>query len=150
MVTAKNRLRSGLWRLGLAVLAVAAPAASFAAGVPLTIDQQGRFLKIDGTPETGNLMVTFALYDAATGGTALWSETRTLMLDSAGFYATQLGSATAFPAGTWNGRMLFLGITIQGEGEMTPRQPIVSVPYALRAGEAADAVGDIHPTSITV
>src|SRR5579871_2396092 len=125
-------------------------AARAANPVPPTIDQQGRFLKMDGTPETGTLMVTFALYDAATAGSMLWSETQSLALDVAGFYATALGAQTPFPAGTWDGRTLFLGITVEGEAEMTPRQPVVSVPYALRAGVAVDAVGDIHPTSITV
>src|SRR5207249_2542299 len=30
------------------------------------------------------------------------------------------------------------------------RQPVVSVPYALKAGAADDVTGDIHPKSITV
>jgi len=121
-----------------------------AASVPATIDQQGRFLKMDGTPETGALTVSFALYDAATGGSALWSENDQLALDAAGFYAIQLGAQTAFPKGLWDGRVLFLGITVMGESEMAPRQPVVSVPYALHAGVADDATGDIHPNSITV
>ena len=135
---------------GLALVLVGVAGTAFAAGVPPTIDQQGRFLKIDGTPETGNLTVAFALYDAASGGTALWTESQPLVLDAQGFYVVGLGSATPFPPTLFDGRTLFLGVTITGEMEMTPRQPIMSVPYALRAGEAADVTGDIHPKSITV
>ncbi len=127
-------------------LLVAIPAL---AAVPPTIDQQGRLLKLDGTPETGSIGATFALYDVATGGTALWTEKHTLKLDASGFYAATLGSVTAF-GGVWDGRSLFLGLTLDGESEMAPRQGVMSVPYALKAGVTDDAVGDIHPTSITV
>src|SRR5579871_1794383 len=125
-------------------------AATARASVPATIDQQGRFFKMDGTPETGVLNVTFALYGAATGGNPMWTESQPLQLDAAGFYAAQLGSQTPFPKGLWSGSVLFLGITVEGEAEMTPRQPIVSVPYAIKAGTADDVTGDIHPSSITV
>src|SRR5207244_397437 len=70
--------------------------------------------------------------------------------DGSGFYAAQLSAGTPFPPSLWDGNPRFLGITVEGEMEMTPRQPVVSVPYALRAAVAVDAVGDIHPTSITV
>jgi len=133
--------------IAFALLAVAAGAG---AAVPGSIDQQGRFLKMDGTPETGSLTVTFALYKTATGGSPVWSETDSLSLDAAGFYAIQLGAQTQFPAGLWDGTSYFLGVTIMGESEMSPRQPLVSVPYAIKAGTADDATGDIHPTSVTV
>src|SRR5687767_9910901 len=90
---------------------LASPA--WALGVPTRIDQQGRFLKPDGTPETGGITVSFALYDASTGGSPLWSETLALTLDGSGFYATPLGGSTPFPPALWDGRSLFLGLTIQ-------------------------------------
>lgn len=141
-----KKLFTGILFLGLAL--GAAPA--LAAGVPSTIDQQGRFLKMDGTPESGALTVIFSLYNMAQGGTAAWSETQQLTLDSGGFYSAQLGSSTPFAPTLFDGTVLYLGVKIMGEDEMTPRQAIVSVPYSLRAGTAVDAVGDIHPTSITV
>ncbi len=140
-------MRSLAMKVAALVLAAALPAA---ADVPQTIDQQGRFLKMDGSPETGSLTVTFALYTASTGGSPVWSETQTLQLDAGGFYAAQLGAASPFPKGLWDGTSFFLGITVMGESEMSPREPVTSVPYALKAGVADDAVGDIHPKSITV
>lgn len=118
--------------------------ASPTGAVPRTIDQQGRILKSDGTPETGSLNVMFALYS---GDVQVWVETQLLSLDKAGFYSTALGSVTAFPDALFRGGALSLGIAIGNEAEMTPRLPMLSVPYAL---VAEDVVGDIHPTSITV
>ncbi len=103
------------------------------AGVPQTLDQQGRIIKTDGTPQSGDQGATFSIYDSATSGVALWTERHTLNLDSAGFYVVTLGAQVPF-AGLWDGRTLFLGITLDGETELTPREPLLSVPYAIRAG----------------
>jgi len=137
-------------RRTLFALLLAASSGARADTVPQFLDQQGRFLKMDGTPETGVLMVTYAVYSSPTGGQPMWSEMQPVQLDGAGFYAIGLGRSTALPANLFDGRELFLGVTIEGESEMTPRQSLVSVPYSLRAATAVDAVGDIHPTSITV
>jgi hypothetical protein len=143
-------VRRESWWSVIAVVGFMLSASAGAATVPASIDQQGRFFKSDGTPETGTLKVTFRIYEAATGGSALWSENQSITLDGSGFYSVSLGTTTAFPSTLWDGRVLFLGITIEGEDEMTPRQPVYSVPYALRAGQAVDVVGDIHPTSVVV
>ena len=145
-----KRLARGFVSLGMALGLTLGALPALGATVPATIDQQGRFLKMDGTPETGSLTVSFALYNMAAGSTALWTETQPLTLDAAGFYSAQLGSTTPFSPTLFDGTVLYLGITIKGESEMAPRQALVSVPYAFRAGAAVDAVGDIHPTSITV
>lgn len=39
-----------------------------------------------------------------------------------------------------------MGITLRGESEMAPRTQLVSVPYALNAGDVRGA--DIHPDSV--
>ncbi len=133
----------------LSCLLLVAP--TLALAVPLTIDQQGRILKIDGTPETTSLGATFAVYDSATGGSPLWSERHpTLGLDTSGFYTVSLGTITPFPSGStlWDGRTLYLGITLDGDVELAPRESVQSVPYALRAGVAEDVVGEIHPATV--
>src|SRR5262245_47047131 len=122
--------------LALAAAAFGAHGIARAGAVPTTIDQQGRVLKVDGSPETVIIPGTLAIYDAATGGNALWTETQQVGLDMAGFYAAALGSTTPFPKGTFDGKALFLGVTIMGESEMTPRQPLMSVPYAMKSTEA--------------
>src|SRR5271154_4501677 len=130
-----------------AVVIVASLAATAAAqtSVPAQITQQGRVVATNGTP-LGTLDVTFTLYTALTGGTVVWTETQIITFDD-GYFSAQLGSATPFGAGVWTGATLYLGVTIGADPEMTPREVISSVPYALLAG---DVYGDIHPDSVTI
>lgn len=122
------------------------------AAVPATLTQQGRLLNGDGTAATGTVSIVFSIYAADTSGTALWSETQMVTLDD-GYFSVQLGSVTAFPAGTFDGTTRYLGITVGTDSEMSPRETLSSVPYAIAAGHADsadDATGDIHPHSVTV
>jgi hypothetical protein len=52
-----------------------------------------------------------------------------------------------FEADLFNGELRYLGVTVGADDEMSPRQRIGSVPYAFMAN---DAVGAIHPLSVTV
>src|SRR5262249_34596601 len=47
----------------------------------------------------------------------------------------------------WDGSTRYLGVKINSDPEMTPREQITSVPYAFISN---DATGDIHPNSVTV
>ncbi|MCA9598089.1 MAG: collagen-like protein [Myxococcales bacterium] len=123
---------------------LAATAASSA--VPANLTQQGRLLDSTGTPVPGSVSITFAVYSAASGGTALWTETQNVTLDD-GFFSARLGEATAIPNTVFDGSTRYLGVKVGADAEMTPRQTIVSVPYALMAN---NAVGDITPTSVSV
>lgn len=131
-------------RFAVAVLLVSGLAS--AASGPLFLAQQGRLLNTDGTPAAGPVSVTFTLYDGASSITALWTETQSVTLTD-GYFQAQLGKTTAFPAGTWTGAARFLGVKVGSDSEMTPREELVSVPFALLAN---DAIGDIHPASVTV
>jgi hypothetical protein len=114
------------------------------ADTPALLSQQGRLLKTDGTPATGSITITFALYEMDTGGTAMWTEPHTVTLDD-GYFVATLGTANALPA--LDGTPKYLGITVQGDPEMAPREEVVSVPYALLAG---DVTGAIHPANVTI
>ncbi len=119
--------------------------AGYAAAVPETITHQGRLFDAKGNPVGDTLDVTFALYDAAQGGAALWTETHPVAFD-AGYFSVELGADKAF-SGVFDGSALYLGITVGGDAEMTPRARVGSVPYALLAG---DVRGDITPTSVAI
>jgi hypothetical protein len=54
---------------------------------------------------------------------------------------------TSFTAGLWDGAVKFLGLKVGTDSEMTPREEISSVPYAL---VAQNAIGDITPNSLTI
>lgn len=121
-------------------------AATASSAVPSVLTEQGRLLDSTGNPATGSVSITFTVYDAATGGASLWTETQNVTLDS-GYFSARLGETTAIGATVFNGSTRYLGVKVGSDPEMTPRQTLVSVPYALMAN---NAVGDITPTSITV
>jgi len=121
-------------------------AAGASAAVPGTLTEQGRLLDSSGNPATGSVSITFAIYDAASNGTSLWTETQNVTLDS-GYFSVRLGETTAIPTSVFDGSTRYLGVKVGTDAEMTPRQTLVSVPYALMAN---NAVGDITPTSVSV
>lgn len=127
----KRALRTSI--LSLAI--TAALATTVGAAVPGTLTQQGRLIdKATGKPVTGAKDFTFSIYNAATGGTALWTETQSLTLDD-GYFSTPLGATTPFPAGLFDGSgPRFLGVKIGTDAELSPREAMNSVPFALTAG----------------
>ena len=114
--------------------------------VPSVLTQQGRLLDSAGAPVPGSISIQFTVYDAATGGASLWTETQTVTLDD-GFFSARLGETTSIGASVFDGSTRYLGVKVGTDPEMTPRQPLVSVPYALLANNAN---GDITPTSVSV
>lgn len=131
---------------GFWLLMCSAPATTQAQGVPLRINHQGQLFDAAMTPVNGSHTITFAIYANAAGGIALWSEQQTLTFDK-GYYATTIGTMAAIPKNLFNGGTVYLGISIDSDSEMTPREPLDSVPYAIAAG---NATGDITPHSISV
>jgi len=144
------------------LLAIAIPALALAQGlqkVPARFGYQGRLLDQSGAALNGTHQVTFSIYKQPTGGGALWSETQKLALTS-GFYATFLGAVTplpvdfdsaVFPAGTkvFDGSDLYLGVAVDGTEELTPRQQIGAVVYALRTAWAVRAKDADHADEAT-
>jgi hypothetical protein len=102
-----------------------------------TIAYQGRLADSVGAPLTGTYNMIFRLYDAATGGTPLWSEPWTGsngVKVSDGLFNVMLGSLTTMPQSVIAGRsQLFLGITVGTDDEMAPRVQLGSVPFAVQA-----------------
>ena len=125
-----------MFRWSLLLLLVV-PAVS--AAVPLTLTHQGRLFDSTSTPLEGPQDLTFALYDASSGGSELWSTTRSLDLAS-GYYSVRLGEVDALDASVFAGDAVFLEITPSG-GTPLDRLPIDSVAFALRAQDATNVVG---------
>jgi len=135
-----RKLLAALSLFGLVTLANAD------SGPPLKINHQGRLFDSAMAPVTGMHTMKFAVYGMATGGTALWTESQTLAFDG-GYYATTLGAVTPFAHDLFAGQTMYLGITVDNDAEMTPREPVDSVPYSMVAN---NATGDITPHSISV
>ena len=92
---------------------------------------------------TGTANTTFKLYSAATGGSALWTETIALSFDG-GHYSVTLGATTDLEYSYIDGSDLWLGITIEGANEFAPRSRITSTLYSMRAGIADEVDGPVN------
>jgi hypothetical protein len=104
------------------------------ADVPQTMSYQGVLRDAVGDPVAdGDYSITFALYSAATGGAALWEETQSVSVEDGVFNAV-LGSVT--PLELSFSQPYWLGISVEGEAELSPRVELASAPYALRAAVA--------------
>jgi hypothetical protein len=132
--------------LALAVTfpSIALSAQSVTETTPATI-QLPRLIRINGIlaqpPGTGVLSsvdLTFALYAEESGGEPIWQETQSIEVDATGHYTVLLGSTQpeGLPHELFNSAQAqWLGVTRQGEAEQ-PRIMLVSVPFALKAGDA--------------
>lgn len=105
-----------------------------------TISYQGQLTNSSGQPLSATLPMSFALYTTPTGGTAVWTETRSganAVPVANGLFSMLLGSVTPLDPNLLN-QDLWLGISVDGDAEMTPREKLGSVPYAVRAGSVPD------------
>ena len=108
--------------------------------VPQLINYQGYLTNSGGNPVDGDLSMEFAIYNVATEGTPLWSETHPTVTVTDGYFSVLLGSDTPIPQSVFDGGGRYLGITVGSDAEMTPRKRMVSVGYAFRAADA-DSLG---------
>lgn len=127
--------RLSRWRhlLAAASLLLCLPLAAQAAAPAAQFPHQGKLYQ-GNTPAQGTVSLTFALYAQASGGTALWSETQSVAVNN-GVYAVTLGSVT--PINLAFDQPYYLGTKVGSDSEMTPRLPLLSVPYAQSAAQAA-------------
>ena len=95
-------------------------------GVPPYLSHQGRLMTSDYEPLSGVAEVTFSLYEQEETMTYLWRETLQIAFDD-GFYSISLGRGEGFPDDCFDGRSLYLGITVEDSPEMMPRHHIESV-----------------------
>jgi hypothetical protein len=106
--------------------------------VPPLVKFSGVLSDLNGKPLSGTVGVTFALYKDQQGGAPLWLETQNVQVDRSGHYSVMLGSTSSagLPAEIFaGGEARWLGFQPQGQAEQ-PRVLLLSVPYALKAGDA--------------
>ena len=117
----------------LFLLLTALPAAS---QVPGQISYQGVLADDTGLPvPDDSYTMTFAIYATASGGSPLWSETQTVPVAD-GVYNVALGQPgnEIDPADMDGDR--YLGVSVESDDEMIPRQPIKATAFALRSAVA--------------
>ncbi|MBD8526090.1 hypothetical protein [Pseudomarimonas arenosa] len=98
---------------------------------PRTLNYQGELRTSGGSPVNGAQSIVFSLYDVASGGSALWTETDSVVVVDGRFQA-ELGDGNAIPEELLN-RQLWLGVRVGSDSEMTPRTKLAAAPYAVRA-----------------
>ncbi len=129
---------------------------------PTNITWQGKLLDADGNAITqNNVAMTFAIYNASTGGNQLWPASGAVVkyvnvLN--GLYSVQLGTGfdddIAFTAAMFDGKTPWLEVKVGTE--TLPRTPVTNVPFALISNELSASgwenpgeIGKITPTTGT-
>ena len=130
----------------ITLLLLACPAGPLLAqSVPQVINHEGLLLDDDGLPMEGMVSLRVALYDRSEDGNTLWFEEYQVQLID-GYYLLRLGEQNDL-GGIFDGEDRYLGIAVNHQEELQPRQRLVSVPYAMLA---ENVLGDITPHSIRV
>ena len=139
-------------KLIIAIAFVSEVFTGFAAGAAFTY--QGAVKNVGGTPLTGNQAVEFRLYTQATGGSPVWARKRNVLLNANGLFNTSISDDGDPITGTPETPLaavlannanttLYIGLTVdETSGEISPRQALLAVPYAMHAADVTAASGD--------
>jgi hypothetical protein len=111
-----------------------------AQAVPHLVKFSGALRNASSAPRSGVVAIKFVIYGDSTGGTPLWQEVQNTQVDQQGHYEVMLGAtgSEGIPMELFaSGEPRWLGVQalLPGEEEK-PRVLLVSVPYALKAGDA--------------
>jgi hypothetical protein len=126
-------------------------AASAPTAVPALVPYSGAAIAGDGKTFAAESGVTFQIYKDEVGGEALWTESQTVAIESTGHYQVQLGAASpnGLPGDLFaSGEARWLEVQVAGEAPQ-PRVLLVSVPYALKAADAA-TLGGLPPSAFAL
>jgi hypothetical protein len=112
------------------------------AAINKQMNYQGKLTDVSGDPvANGTYNMEFILYSVSSGGSPLWTETRTggdKVQVTNGLFSVMLGEVTSLASVDFN-QTLYLGVNIgdtgspDWDGEMTPRKKLGSVPSAVVA-----------------
>lgn len=127
-------MKTLLIALGLLLVAGAAHAQ-----VPQTVTFSARITD-DGVPLTGSHQLRFRLFTAATAGDLRWEEHHGPVVVDDGLVHVGLGAITPLTITVLDGAPLWVEVELDGAA-MSPRLPLRSVPYAVRAGNAGQLGG---------
>ncbi len=132
----KNATRIFMIMLALLFVQVSVVSAS----VPAQFHFQGVLTDADGAFLQGQYTITVNFYDSDMATIPVWSQASVVEV-SGGVVDLPLGDQSSpIPASILENAQLWLGVQVGDDAEMTPRQQVLSVPYATKAS-LADAVG---------
>jgi hypothetical protein len=94
---------------------------------------QGRLSNADGSPVNGSCVFVVSLYATASGGTPVYTQTLSGVEVSAGFYTLSVGAPGALAPVFAANPDLYVGLEVNGTGEMAPRIRLASAGFAFNA-----------------
>jgi hypothetical protein len=124
--------------------------------VPPLINYQGLLADANGNPLIGTKKLTFNIYDAASGGNLIWGPQ---VFDGVpligGKFNVILGStdtAGRMITSAFSSKNRYLGIKVDSNTEIAPRQQVLSTPFAIQAENAtkADVAKTVRGTDLYV
>jgi len=126
---------------------VLCPALALAA--PELIHYQAQVRNSLGVDLEGPVTIGFRIYGTAGGTEVLWGETQSLTA-SKGIISADLGKVNPLPASLFTQPELYLGITVAGDPEMTPRELLSSTWKALSTNRAGGKAIQAGGATLTV
>jgi len=121
-------MRRNLFQIAL-ISAFMLTGAGAQAQVPPVINYQGLLTDANGRPASGAFTITFGIYNAAAGGTALYAETQSVAVSN-GVFNALIGSVNPIPLNLFEaGAERYLEIRVN-DAALAPRRKFGSVPYA--------------------
>jgi hypothetical protein len=146
-----------LARVAACLATVAACLSVFGQDTPRSFNYQGQLKAGDGgAVAAGSYELTFRIYDLPTGGNYLWAVQKTVLVDGNGLFNVELEDPTTYTAisngsatpqyeslvdALVSGSSRFLEIQVGTSNPIRPRQQLLSVPYAMLAGDVRNASG---------
>jgi hypothetical protein len=126
-----------------------------ALGIPLAasaVDQQigySGFLtnNLGSAPiADGTYTIIFSIYTVPSAGVAVWTETQSVTTVT-GEFSVQLGSVNPLTADFTGNTNFYLGIKVNANPEMSPRKPLLYVPFAFRADVETRSSDPVSPVN---
>jgi hypothetical protein len=108
--------------------------------VPQMMNYQGVLTGSDGKPiRNQEVTIDFIIYDAPDGGETKWQEMQVDTTDNEGAVSIILGSVSSIPDTVFNQPNRWLGVSINGDSEISPRTMLATAPYAYQSIHADTA-----------
>ncbi len=125
--------------LACAVIFVLALSNQTRAAAPQLINYQGILTDSTGASLDTTVDITFGIYENAVGLTPIWVEGHAGVVVTGGLFSVLLGSFSLLDVTLFGGSVLYLGITVGADPQISPRIELVSVPYSFNSLHADTA-----------
>lgn len=135
--------RTQLFLASLVLAAAMIIPTTAAAQAPAAIPFQGFLTSDAGAPVDGATTILVALYSTVVGGAPLFTESQSVMVEG-GFFSMHVGDVEALDLALFrDNSTLFVGVSINGGSEMSPRIALGTVPFAAYAEHAGNIAGGV-------